>query len=293
MRDQALQRIRAAREERERGPDVPRRVVERAAQASPPRSGCGTGRPRCRASRGSPPKTSTVPPGRTSSSARSTPRPCRPPRSRRRRPRPSAGHRAERRRELAPLLTRPTATGRPPASATQAQSISPIGPSADDGDGLAVLDPGRVDAVEAARERLDQRRDLGREAPAGRAGGSSRAIRSGTRRSSAYAPFSSGRRFSQSVSWPAAASGARAARRRVGRDDSASGRDVDPAELVPERARQLAEQHGVSAAVRLEVGAVGQRDLDLDRTSPRRESGQGRPRAGGRPGRGGSSALTG
>src|SRR4029079_2667850 len=37
-----------------------------------------------------------------------------------------------------------------------------------------------------------------------------------------------------------------------------------PADLVSEGARQLAEENRVAAPVRLEVGAVGQRDLDLE-----------------------------
>ena len=47
-----------------------------------------------------------------------------------------------------------------------------------------------------------------------------RAIRSGTTSSSAYAPFSSGSRFSHSVCRPRAHCRARAARRRVRRDDA-------------------------------------------------------------------------
>ena len=61
------------------------------------------------------------------------------------------------------------------------------------------------------------------------------------------------------------------ARRRVGGDHSAP---VDePAELVPERRGRLAQQDGVPAAIGLQIGAVGQRDLDLHEhlagTSPR------------------------
>ena len=51
--------------------------------------------------------------------------------------------------------------------------------------------------------------------------------------------------------------------RRVGGDDAASGRDVDPAELVAERARRLREQERVAAVKRLGVGPVRERDLDF------------------------------
>ncbi len=61
----------------------------------------------------------------------------------------------------------------------------------------------------------------------------------------------------------ARAGGARAARRGVGGDHAAAGRDVDPADLVAERARGRAEQHRMPSAVRLQVGAVRERDLDL------------------------------
>ncbi len=57
---------------------------------------------------------------------------------------------------------------------------------------------------------------------------------------------------------------ARAARRRVGCDDTPAGGDLGPAELVPEERGQLREQQGVSATERLEIGAVGERNVDLD-----------------------------
>ena len=50
---------------------------------------------------------------------------------------------------------------------------------------------------------------------------------------------------------------------RVRGDDALAGRDVDPAELVTERARQLAQEDGVAAPEGLEVGAVRQCHLDL------------------------------
>src|SRR5581483_3192395 len=53
------------------------------------------------------------------------------------------------------------------------------------------------------------------------------------------------------------------ARRRVRRDDPPPRRRLDAAELVPERARRRPEQYRVAARVRLRVGSVRQRDLDL------------------------------
>ena len=59
-----------------------------------------------------------------------------------------------------------------------------------------------------------------------------------------------------------------AARRRVGGDHPAA---VDePAELVPERRRCLSEEDRVPAPVGLQIGAVGQRDLDLHEHLPGR-----------------------
>ena len=60
---------------------------------------------------------------------------------------------------------------------------------------------------------------------------------------------------------------ARAARRRVRRHDAAP--VDDPAELVPERCRRLAQEKWMSALVGLEVGPVGERDLDLHEDVPR------------------------
>ncbi len=61
----------------------------------------------------------------------------------------------------------------------------------------------------------------------------------------------------------ACAGGAGAAGGGVRGDDAPAGGDVDAAELVPERARRRPEQHGVAAPERLQVGAVGERHLDL------------------------------
>ena len=79
------------------------------------------------------------------------------------------------------------------------------------------------------------------------------AIAAGTSRYSAYAPFRSSRR-------PLAAL---VAGGRVRGDDALAAGDVDPAELVTERARELAEEDGVATPEGLQVGAVGQRHLDL------------------------------
>ena len=65
------------------------------------------------------------------------------------------------------------------------------------------------------------------------------------------------------------------ARRRVRGDDPPARLDVDAAELVPERARQLAEQDRVPAPKGLQVGAVGQGDLTRTSTSPGPASGRG------------------
>src|SRR4029079_12466290 len=56
---------------------------------------------------------------------------------------------------------------------------------------------------------------------------------------------------------------ARAAGRGVRRDDALPRRDVEAAELVPEGRRQLPQQERVAAAERLQVGAVGESELDL------------------------------
>ena len=129
------------------------------------------------------------------------------------------------------------------------------------------MSPGSIsgarDAVQAARERLDQRGDLGREA--GR-DGEEVAARDPLRHEHELGVGAVQQR-EQVLAERLVAAGARravAARRRVRRDHAAAGRDVDPAELVSERARRRAEQQRVAALERLRVGAVGERDLDLD-----------------------------
>ena len=123
--------------------------------------------------------------------------------------------------------------------------------------------PADVDAVQAAGERLDHRGDLGREP---RRDGEEVRPRDPLRDEDQLRVGAVQQREQVLAErlLAARAGGARAARRRVRGDHAAAGRDVDPAELVPERARRRAEQHGVPAAERLQVGAVGERDLDLD-----------------------------
>ena len=62
----------------------------------------------------------------------------------------------------------------------------------------------------------------------------------------------------------ASAGRAGAARRRVCGHDAPPACHVDAAELVPEAARELAEQNRMASGERLRVGSVGQGDLHLD-----------------------------
>ena len=111
---------------------------------------------------------------------------------------------------------------------------------------------GALDAAQAARERLDHRGHLGREAPRD---GQQVDARDRGRNQQVL-----GVRAVQELERLAAL----VAGGRVRGDDALAGRDVDAAELVTERARELAEQDGVAAPEGLQVGAVGQRHLDLD-----------------------------
>ena len=61
----------------------------------------------------------------------------------------------------------PTITGQPPASATHAASISPIGPAPRIATVSPALDARALDATQAAGERLDHRSDLGRRGRSG------------------------------------------------------------------------------------------------------------------------------
>ena len=186
MRDEALPRGGAAREEGERGADVARRVVEGAAERSAPRSGGGTSRGR-RASRAGGRRRGRR--CRRAGRARRASLPrllaCRPPRSRRRRP----ARRPARRRTRGASSRRsgrpPTATTGPPASRARGAEHEPDRPDAEHGDGLAGFDPGALDAVQAAGERLDHAPRPRRAGRRGPAGGSARRSAPGTRMNSA------------------------------------------------------------------------------------------------------------
>ena len=139
----------------------------------------------------------------------------------------------------------------------------PDRPGADDRDRVAALHARDVDAVEAAGERLGHRRDRRLEP-----GGDGEEVGAGDPRGheqqlGVRAVEEREERLAERL-LAACAGGAAAAGRRVRGDHAAPGRDLDPAELVAEGARRLAEQDGVAAAERLEIGAVGERDLDQD-----------------------------
>jgi hypothetical protein len=128
---------------------------------------------------------------------------------------------------------------------------------------LAGLDRRAGDAVETAGERLEESGDLGGEArghgqqvPLGDVRRDKHVLRVGT--------VQEGIEVGAELLLPAAAGRALAARSRVRSHDPAAGGDIHTAELVPERAGQLAEEDGMAALKRLRVGPVGQRDLDLD-----------------------------
>ena len=263
VRDQPLPRIGAAREEAERRPHRRGRVVERAAQRQlvvvqavridrRPRV---AGQPAeeddrsARAGRARP--------------RRARPARCPPPRSRR----PPRARRPSRRRTRAASSCRsarpPTTTGRPPASATHAQSISPIGPAPR----IATVSPASTSARSTPRRQHASGSTSAATSDARPGGTSSRltaAIRSGTTSQSAYAPErnSSARHCSPRAQPSHAPHGAEfAATTRRPSDE--------PAELVPERRRQRAQQHRVPAPIGLQIGAVGERDLDLHQHLPR------------------------
>jgi hypothetical protein len=259
--DQSLEGEGAACQERERGADVPRRVVERADEAhllvvDAVRVDGDACVPR-----------------ETAERQHGAPRP-----HQRERPLPGvdragrldcdvhavgiAADRAERGGECAALLARADPDRTSAGVGHAGAEHQPDRAEADDRDVLSVLDPGHVDAVEAAGERLRQRRHLGGEA--GRHG--EEIPRGDPLRHEEQLGIRAVQQRKEVLAQrllTAAARGASTARGRVGCDDPPACRDVDPADLVPERARQRAEQHRMPAAVRLEVGPVGQRDLDL------------------------------
>jgi hypothetical protein len=131
-------------------------------------------------------------------------------------------------------------------------------PGAEDRDRIAGSDPGALDAAQAARERLDHRRHLGRDA--------ARHVVQVDRRDPLghHEPLRvrTGEEREVAALLAAKATVAFAARRRVRGDDTPA--VEQPTELVPVRRGRLGHQQGMAAPIRLQVGAVGQCDLDLD-----------------------------
>ena len=167
-------------------------------------------------------------------------------------PSPSPGVAAECRDELAPLRTAADDLGRAARVGDAGGEHQPDRPGAEDRDAVALLDLRALDAAQAARKWLDHRRHLRREA-----GGDGEEVDA---RDPLRHEHVLGVGAVQELERPATL----VACSRVRGDDPLAGRDVDAAELVPERARQVAEQDGVPAAEGLQVGAVGEGDLDLD-----------------------------
>ena len=273
VRDEPLPRIGAAREEGERRADVPRRVVEGAAQrqllvVEPVGVDAQLAPAPARRSRGP-----CRPGGRARPPAARPPR-CRPPRSRRPRPRRrrSCRRRAARARG-APAARRPR-LGRPPASATQAQSISPIGPAPR----IATRSPG---STSAARRRAGSRR-AARPSPPPRArarrgrGGGSRARsapgRAGTRRRRR----SAARRLAARSS-PAA---------RVGRDHAPPVATSMPQNSCPNGLGSSPSRTGWPRRNAFRSVPSVSATSTWTSTSPGPAPGAGRPRAAGRPARG-------
>jgi hypothetical protein len=132
---------------------------------------------------------------------------------------------------------------------------------AEDGDRLPGLDLRALDRVQAARERLDERGDLGGQA----LGDGEEAPRSDSLRDEHVL----GVRAVQERLEPLAerlgaarAGRAFAARSRVRSDDPSPGGDVDARKLMAERAGKLAEKERVAPTERLRVGPAGERGLD-------------------------------
>ena len=169
---------------------------------------------------------------------------------------------AELRRQCAPLIAAADADRRRTGVTHAGAQHQTDRAEADDGDRVALADTRRLDSVEAAGERLDHRRDL-RGEPVG---------------DTEHGPVGDARRDEQVLGvraveqreqplaqglLAAPAGRARSARGRVRRHHPASRGHVDAAELVPERARRRPEEDRVPTPKRLGVGAVGQRHLDL------------------------------
>ena len=210
-----------------------------------------------------PPKKTTVPPGRTSSSAS-----CQ----------ASVGaHRLdddvggasvpglgpERRRQLPPRGAAADGDDVRAGVLRRRTEHEPDRAWPDHGDGLAGLDRGPLDAVQAAGERLDEGRDLGGEAGRDR---EKVPLRDPGRHEQVLGVGAVQERAQVLAQRLLAAAAGRAlpAGRRVRGHDTPPGCDVDPAELVAERARRLGQQEWMPAPEGLRVGAVGERHLDLD-----------------------------
>ena len=147
---------------------------------------------------------------------------------------------------------------RPPARIRHAgREHQPDRARAEDRDAVAGLHARALDAAQAAREWLDQRGNLGRERRRNRV----EVDRGDALGDDEPVCVGAGEELERSALLAARTAVARAARRGVRRDDAAT---VDEtAELVPERRRRLARQQRVPAPIRLQVGAVGERHLDL------------------------------
>ena len=168
-------------------------------------------------------------------------------------PSPSPISRAEERRERAALGASADDL-RPPAGVADARGEhQPDRAGADDRDPVAGRDPGALDAAQAAGERLDHRGDLGREAARDgeQVDARDRApARAGTRRRRRSAAGRAGRRARRRP--PSSR------RRRGGRRTSM------PQNSCPNGLGSSPSSTRMSAAERLQVGAVGERDLDPD-----------------------------
>ena len=134
----------------------------------------------------------------------------------------------------------------------------PDRPGAEDRNRVAGGDAGALSAAQAARERLDHGRHLGRDA--------ARHVVQVHRRDSLGHDEPFGVRACEkrevTALLAARAAFALSARRRVRRDDTTA---VDQAaELVTEAGGRLREQQRMTTPVGLHVGAIRERDLDLD-----------------------------
>ena len=251
VRDEPLPRIRAAREERQRGADVPRCVVEGAAQ----RQLLVVEAVRVDPQRGvrlAPAEEDDRAAG-TNQLDRALPRllgACRFDHDVR--ALTLARLAAEERHERAALRPAADDLGRAAGVCDAGAQHQADRAGADDRDAVAPLDLCALDAAQAARERLDHRRHLGCETPW----------------DGQQVDLSDRGRDEQILGVGAVQElerlAALVAGGRVCGDDALAGRDVDPAELVTERARQLAQEDGMAAPESLQVGAVRERHLDLD-----------------------------